>query len=534
MTAPTQADLEARVIVRMKELSDPKSRWHRSLWTVALVTILDELGEAAAHTWSGVLNSEHALNDFKKSARAASIRDHGVGGKTLQDKLLVDINGVKPESTPESRNAVSRVQEWRSRIARDYLRNWASHIEKQGLQDSEVELTSRCLITYLRSLGYSRSHIQGWLEERGHTLSVAELAREAARNLDGKPRTFDFLVASDKLAAQARRESTLSIVQLDPENHPFHAAENSHLFELSELDAKQAVLLSINAADPQSGLQRLQLRVDRISTRLALAEGKIQKPVPPVVLERKANKLWALADKGELISIPGLRDWNLITALEDVDHADALTETLHLLTPQLQVAHGVSLATLWASCEALLGRRQQGGHLVAPRLASILACAYPRQLAYDLLKRAQKITADGGQLSCRTEGRGSKALPRFWDDIAQQNPGFTDPADLAAYYRFAATLDDPKSVLKRVKNHLEELLLRLYYHRNFVMHSARTNSVSLNDVAGVAPVIVAAALGEMVSGVARGITPASLAERASIELELLGTDAQRHLRSLLG
>ncbi|WP_430591666.1 hypothetical protein [Humidisolicoccus flavus] len=518
----------------MNELTDPGSRWHRSLWTVALVTILDEVIEVTEHTWSGVLNSEHALNDLKASARRACERDHGLGSETLRKKVLEDINGIKPNDNPSSQNAILRMHQWRDRIARNYLRNWASYIEDQSLEAKDVELCARSIVTHLRSLGYSRSHLQGWVENRSQSLSLSELIREAARNLNGNEREYVFVVASNELASLSNREKKLATRDLLIEPHRFHTATNKQNFDLSILQASKGVEIRVAATDPHAALARLQLRLERIWTRFALAEGKIKQFPPSIVLETGANKLWATVDPNKLISIPALRDWKLILALEDLDETEVLTETLHLLSPQLQIAHGVSLATLWASCEALLGRRQQGGHLVAPRLAAILACAYPRQLAWDLLQRARTLKKSGTILDCRTKGSNTQAFKDFWEDIVDHDPGFSQPEDRAAYYRFISTIQTPKATLKRVRNHLEELLLRLYYHRNFVMHSAKTNSVSLSDVASVAPTIVAAAINELISGVARGIKPSALAERAVIEMELLETDAGKPLNGLLG
>lgn len=520
----------------MKELADPASRWHRSLWAVALVTNLDELVEAARHTWSGVLSRSHALADFKSSALRACSRDPGIGPDPGSTKVADAIKRVTSNPDADSKNAAAEVEAWRHKIGRNYLRNWAAFLEGGGLEESNVEMCARSVVSHLRSLGYSRAHIQGWLTERGDSRSIAALAREAAGHLDGRTREYQFTVASDELAKVSKREKTLEVIELNGESNPFQAAENVDGFDLSNLTQNRAVQISCHAPDPFSALTILQLRIDRIMTRLALAEGRIRKPVYPVVLETGSAKpkLWKLEDPGKLIQIPDLTHWNLITDLESKALADTLTETLHLLTPQLQVAHGVSLATLWASCEALLGRTGQGGHLVAPRMAAILACAYPRQLAFDLLQRAKKLKQSGVKLEARTEGRSPAVVLReFWEDIAANDPGFTEPADQAAYFRFRATIANPKAQLKRVRKYLEELLLRLYYHRNFVMHSAKTNTVSLNDVAGVAPVIVAAALSEMVSGIAREVAPGALADRAAIELDLLGTDAAKPLISLL-
>ena len=529
MAQATQQQLQARVLARMEELTDPSSRWQRALWTVACVTTLDELVEAARNTWSGTLSTEHALNDVRSDAVRVVSSDPGIGKDTLRSQVLVDIKKIKAEDTAESRNACGRVEQWRTRIDRDYLRNWAVFLEDGRLTEATVELAARSIVTHLRSLGYSRTHLRGWIVDRGDSLGVAGLAREAARNLRGTPRTYSFVVASTHLGRAARWEDALSAALYSAVQADFEGAENAREFDLTTIIDTRTVTLDIVAADPSAALNSLQLRIDRMMTRAALAAGQIQRPVNRIVLEKTANKLWKLPDPERLVSIPALKDRKLITSLEDGELGESLTETLHLLTPHLQATHGVSLATLWASAEALLGRTQQGGHLVAHRMASIITCAYPRTLADDLYRRVKKLCKAGGQFPCRTDSFAS-----FSKDLMLNELEFTDLTDIAAYYRYRAVIDDPKTVLKRVRQYLTTLFLRVYYHRNFVMHAGKTSNVSLEAVSGLAPSLVAAGVNEMVSGLARGLTPHALADRASIELDLLGTDASRPVLSLLG
>lgn len=529
MTEDTQDQLQARVLARMKELTDPSSRWHRSLWTVACVTTLDELVEAAASTWSGVLNSEHALNDVKRDAIKVIRTDHGIGSEAVRQGILEDVKKIKGEDGVDSRNACARLEQWRTRVARDYLRNWASYIEAGKLTEASVELTARSVVSHLRGLGYSRTHLRGWLDDRGATLGIAELAREAARNLVGEPRQFRFVVASTRLGRVARFENALVNNLMTDAIRDFEQADNARSFNLETISENRTVEFEVVAADPSAALNALQLRIDRMLTRAALAEGRIQPPANRIVLERSANKLWTLPDPERLVSIPALKDWKLITSLEDSPLAEPLTETLHLLTPHLQSTHGISLATLWASSEALLGRAQQGGHLVAHRMAAILACAYPRHLANDLFYRVRKLAQAGESFPCRTDN-----FANFSADLRNHDLEFKELTDIAAHFRYKSVIEDPSAVLKRVKSYLETLFLRVYYHRNFVMHAGKTTNVSMDAVAGLAPALVAAALNEMVSGLARGLTPHALADRASIEFDLVGSDASRPILSLLG
>lgn len=528
METASQDDLQRRVIARMRELTDPESRWHRSLWAIATVTMLDELVEVAEHTWSGVIN-EHALGDVKRDTMRTVETDFGVGSEAVRKGLLEDIKSIKPAEDARSSNALSRISQWRQRVAREYLRNWATYIESGLLETSTVELTARSIVTHLRGLGYSRSHLQAWLRDRGETLDVARLAREADKNLDGKSQHFKFLVASTPVGRAARSEKTLNASLWEESLPQFEAADNARSFDLASINERRTVEIEVEATDPFAALALLQRRLDRILTRAALADGATKRPANRIVLDVTANKLRKLPDPERLLAIPALGSWGLITKLENDTLAEPLSETLHLLAPHLQTTHGISLATLWAACEGLLGKSTQGGHLVASRLANILACAYPRHLAFDLLQTVKSMKKAGGTApECRTDN-----LPNFVTDIVTCAPTEFSSADAAAHARLSAVWTDPSAHLKRVRGYIQAVLLRVYYHRNFVMHSAKLSAVSLEPVGGLAPVLVAAALNEMVSGLNRQLTPHALADRAEIEFDLLGTDASRPLHNLL-
>ena len=139
---------------------------------------------------------------FLRAAVNAARRHQGLPELDAMDF----IKKVKAEDTAESRNACGRVGQWRARVARDYLRSWAAYLDDGRLTEATVELAARSIVSHMRSLGYSRTHLRGWISDRGPQIGIAGLAREAARNLQGQTRTFRFVVASTHLGRVARFE----------------------------------------------------------------------------------------------------------------------------------------------------------------------------------------------------------------------------------------------------------------------------------------------------------------------------------------
>lgn len=533
MENASQAELQQRVTVRMKELSSEKEHWHRSLWTVATTTTLAEVVEAAEHTWDGTLSTSHALHDFKSNAIKRVMRDPGVGTEDVRSRVQEQIKKIGEFEDAQSRGALERLREFNVRVDKNYLRNWAAYMEEGRLGEDQVELAARSLVSHIRAIGYSRAHVHGWLDSRSTNLAVYELAREAAAAMTGKNRTYRFVVPHDSLAGIARREGTLDVLDSDMVAQSFREASNAVDHEVGGADVQAGIELHVDAPDPYAALRSLELKLDKMLIRQALGTGDSVEPAPETVFERGADKIWPLHEGGQLLRLSEFRSRRLITATEPNGDSSVL-DAVHLLAPHLQMTHGVSLATLWATCESILGRPTQGGHHVAEHLAAILTAVYPRHIAYDLSQRGRELQKQGHELGLDPKAFGTWMLDDFCSMVQDGgNPGFADPADLAALDRLHVILNDPKVVLKRVRQTFKSLFLRVYYHRNFLMHGGRFDAVSQSETSTIVPVIFAAALNEIVSGHARGITPSSLVERAHIELDLLGTPAEKGLMALL-
>jgi hypothetical protein len=115
------------------------------------------------------------------------------------------------------------------------------------------------------------------------------------------------------------------------------------------------------------------------------------------------------------------------------------------------------------------------------------------------------------------------------------DPGFAGASDRAAVARYQQLSADPAAVMSRVRNYYSSAFRRLYYQRNFIMHAAKFDSVTLGVSARTAPLLVAAALDRLVNAqhARGGATPLGLAARAKNELSLVGHSGARPLFMLL-
>ena len=90
-------------------------------------------------------------------------------------------------------------------------------------------------------------------------------------------------------------------------------------------------------------------------------------------------------------------------------------------------------------------------------------------------------------------------------------------------------------VLGRIRGYYRSAFRRLYYQRNFIMHVAKFDSVSLPSTTRSAPQLVAAGVDRVVNArfAAQQVSALGLAARAHNELSLVGGSGGKSLHNLL-
>src|SRR5690606_2469883 len=119
--------------------------------------------------------------------------------------------------------------------------------------------------------------------------------------------------------------------------------------------------------------------------------------------------------------------------------------------------------------------------------------------------------------------------------VASGDPGYPELADQAATIRMLKIEADPHIEMKRIRKYLRAAFRRLYYQRNFVMHAAKFDSVSILATSRVSPHLVAATIDQIVNGLfsKTPAQPLELAARADNELDLLQHPGRKDILTLL-
>ncbi|MGA1812170.1 hypothetical protein VH571_07275 [Frondihabitans sp. 4ASC-45] len=535
MSAPSQFILEPIVVDRIRELCDPSAPWFRSLWTVGTVTALLEVVESVNATWDNVLTNDGAMADFKKNAMSLVKGDLGLGSEVVREKLRLIIIKLKPESTNEGRTALAELEQFITRCRLPYLENWASAIESGQVADQQFESMCRSLASHLLDDGLHPKHLVGWIDKRRGSLNAVELIREAKLLANAQMKTYEFAVPFVKMSREVRNSLDKGhLMAVADFEALYYSCENS-VKSGPLVSAPQCVLkVSFQAKDPHSALDSVREWAKRVASRAALATASLGVNLNDQVVEIGAKKIWALADQ-DLLRVPSILRENAVDAIDDSAQSKQLDDALAMLAPHLQSTAGVSAATLWAACEGLLGRVQSNGHSVADRLADVVACSFIREELFELVKRWRQETRGSSGPDIR-HGTTFEQMTVMVDHIVSSgDPGFKRPEEQAAVARIHELATSSAPTVKRVRAYLQTAFRRLYYQRNFVMHSAKFDSVSLSMTSRIAPRLVAAGLDQIVNAHFRSgsVPPLGLAARAAIELDLVGQPGGKHIATLL-
>jgi hypothetical protein len=212
-----------------------------------------------------------------------------------------------------------------------------------------------------------------------------------------------------------------------------------------------------------------------------------------------------------------------------------LDGAIALLASQSGEVRGASIASVWAAAEGILGRPGGKGTDVADRLADIVTCSFPRAEIGELARSWLENNSDDLADSLRDQASADQARIMSTHLMTIGDPGFKLAADRAAVGRYIQLASQPEAVLKRVRSYYNGVFRRLYYQRNFVMHAAKFDSVTLGVSVRTAPALIAAALDRVVNAQhgKMAVSPLALAARAENELGMVGKTGARPIYLLL-
>ena len=535
----TQPEVGDLVLGRMKELADGRTAWHRALWQPGTIVLLDEVTEAVRATWDGSLASDDAMKDVITVTRAQVKRDPGVGDPSVRDRLdellasLLPAGNTKAKPTADLQQALERVVAFTDRCRTGYFLRWVDRARAKSIAAEEVELAARLLISHLLDEGFHRNHIHGWLHAVKPRTALDKVLSKGREMLLEAPREFDFLVGVTRAPAEVVEAFEPNWVSSDAFIERFRDAANPQSRPVPR-EGAGAVTWSTQARDPHQAMNELLEWQQRLLARVRLGYGQPEKvEFEPDVIDVGANRLRTAPGDRRSIRVPAFQRNRLFAS--SADSAQQLDGAIGLLAAQSGEARGASIASVWAAAEGLLGRPGGKGVDVADRLADIVACSFPRaeigELARNWHEHGSGPLRDALQDASSTEQ--AEAMAKHIERSG--DPGFQTAADQAAVARYVQLASDPVAVLSRVRGYYSSVFRRLYYQRNFIMHAAKFDSVTLGVSARTAPLLVAAALDRLVNAQYghEGLTPHGLAARAQNELDLVGKSGSRPLYMLL-
>lgn len=521
---------------RIRELCDPVTPWSRALWGVGSIVSLREVIESVGATWDRILTNEGAMSDFKNAAIGQIARDHGLGDLSRREKMRLHITELKPSPDNVGRTSIARLEQLVSRAEQKYLFNWASALEAGSVLDSELEFAARAITSHLLDRGHHQLHVLGWFDSRADVLSVDSLVRESINGL-GNVREWSFLLGVSRITDSVRNVIDAQTATAAQEFiDAFEAAENTDDYAAGPPSIVITIRVNVDAPDRFTALEAAWERAKRLATRASLGAGHPAIEYAPVAVDvsTKKSKVLPIGDVANL-TVPALRHRRLAKSV-DSPLGVQIEDALSMLSPHLQSTTGVSVAALWAACEGLVGRVDSNGHSAADRAADIAAAVFPRTETYLLLMKWQQIGSDQLQQDLVSPKTPYVRMRILLDYLVNTgDPGFPDAADRAAMARLIKIETDPHGEMKRVRKYLRASFRRLYYQRNFVMHAAKFDSVSIIPASRVSPYLVAATIDQIVNGLfsKTPAQPLELAARADNELDLLQHLGRKDILTLL-
>jgi hypothetical protein len=272
----------------------------------------------------------------------------------------------------------------------------------------------------------------------------------------------------------------------------------------------------------------------KLLARVQLGFGQTEKvEFEPDVVDVSSNKIRTPLEDLRSIRLPSIQRNRLFVGGENSEQQ--LDGAIALLASQSGEVRGASIASVWAAAEGLLGRPGGKGTDVADRLADIVACSFPRAEIGELARNW--VENNSGDLADSLRDQASADQARIMSTylMTTGDPGFKRASDKAAVVRYIQLASDPEVVLKRVRGYYSGVFRRLYYQRNFVMHAAKFDSVTLGVSVRTAPALVAAALDRLVNAQhgKMAVSPLALAARAENELDMVGKTGAHPLYLLL-
>ena len=509
------------VIARLRDFFDERSHWQRRLWNVGLVLSLREVLEAAEE--QGRALHPAAVANLAASVKALSAADPGAGGE-LERKALarylggdLAVNGADYEGV---RVALSDIEV-------HYLERWAQVLKTNPSPPSR-ERTARALASHLLDAGRTPAFLTRWLRDllAAGEITAPELFEYAAYLLTQPPTAHEVFVPFE-IEPQLRSVRPPEWIRSGEASRWLRGAGHRGIRQ------RGGLLMQFEGYGHEEAVGLAADVTDRFLARVSVGERTFVRFAPLAYL---AGGCTASLIRGRRVEVRALTRENKVSELQGGDSVDAALELLsHLQTGPPAVA----AAAGWSAIESLLlgpGDEDESNIVAAERLASLVACSWPRAELTDLAWARITALEDGlaQELSALKTNR--ERATRVAEEFEQQArlQEFKSGSDIAACYRLRPVFSDPRKVLMGIRFHAAESLRRLYRQRNLVLHGGRTQAVALGAALRTSSPLVGAGIDRIVHGaLVKNLRPMELYAKADFEIARSGSDGAPPIVDLL-
>lgn len=526
-------EYEQLICARLLDYFSSKTHWNRSLWGAGTILALHEVLEASEAQSQG-----HLSDKTIKSAIVTALRllqdDPGMGTPQERETLagLLRFDGEPRNDLPFQGLEYEAIKETVERSIPAYLERWSRAIA----QDRPAhERASRAIAAHLLDIGFHSDYLHRWWtwrtkNPRDVETPLADVVAEAAAMAVREETTFSVLVP---FPTPLQPPSGL----LPPDSW-IDATEVSKWLkeniatDLEGMRQQGGLLLTISARDPESAVQFAADRVEMFAARVLLSLRKTVQPLPVAWVKGK-RKSFSIERRLRGIKIGAMHRENRIWLESEPD--PYIDPAIELLAPLQSGTATAAIAGGWAAIESLLSEPLAKRADPAERLATIVACSFPRAELTDL---AYAVVELGGDLAIRLAALGSnkeKAALVAESILDGSFPLLPNWSDRAAVERMRELLAAPRETLFGIRNHIHDTIARLYRQRNLILHAGKTQAVALRSTLRAASPLVGAGLDRIAHGrFAGNMKPLQLAGRAFTAIKNVNADEPLRCVDLLG
>ena len=524
---------EQLICARLLDYFSSKTHWNRSLWGAGTILALREVLEASEAQSQG-----HLTDKTIKGAVVTALRllrdDPGMGTQQERETLsgLLRFDGEPRNDLPFQGLEYEAIKETVERSLPVYLERWSRAI---ATDRPAQERASRAIASHLLDIGFHSDYLHRWWT--WHTKNPRDIETPLAN------------VVTEMAAIAFREETTFSVLipfptPLQPPSGllpPESWIDATHVSKwLTEnistnhegIRQQGGLLLTVLARDPESAVQFAADRVEMFAARVLLSLRKSVQPLPVAWVKGKKQP-FSIERRLRGIKIGAMHRENRIWLESEPD--PYIDPAIELLAPLQSGTATAAIAGGWAAIESLLSEPLAKRADPAERLATIVACSFPRAELTDLAYAAMEL---GGDFAERLKSLGSnreKAALVAESILDGTFPTLPSWSDRAAVERMRELLAAPRETVFSIRNHIHDTFARLYRQRNLILHAGKTQAVALRSTLRAASPLVGAGLDRIAHGrFAGNLKPLQLAGRARTAIGNLSADEPLRCVDLLG